>query len=98
MDMVGFYRETQPEPQGVFRESIRATVRSEAPYPKGEIKKYLESGHPVFDIMETTRDVVGGSFTVAGWPSARLPRGHRRRARRGCVIGRVRRPGGPGRR
>ncbi|MFJ6370808.1 hypothetical protein ACIQK5_21860 [Streptomyces virginiae] len=69
MEMVGFYREMQPEPQGVFRESIRDKVRSEAPYPTAEIKKYLESGYPVFDIMETTRDVIGGLFTVAGGSS-----------------------------
>ncbi|MGW7328150.1 hypothetical protein ACWGIU_05935 [Streptomyces sp. NPDC054840] len=69
MEMVGFYREMQPEPQGVFHESIRDKVRSEAPYPKAEIRKYLASGYPVFDIMETTRDVVGGSFTVAGGSS-----------------------------
>lgn len=69
MEMFGFYREMQPEPQGVFHESIRDKVRSEAPYPKTEIKEYLESGYPIFDIMETTRDVIGGSFTVAGGSS-----------------------------
>lgn len=69
MEMIGFYREMQPEPQDVFRESIRDKVRSEAPYPKAKIKEYLESGHPVFDIMEMTRDVIEGLFRVPGGSS-----------------------------
>ncbi|MGW2437548.1 hypothetical protein ACWCY1_12620 [Streptomyces goshikiensis] len=69
MEMVGFYSEMQPEPRGVFHESIRDKVRREAPYPKAEIRKYLEAGYPIFDIMEATQDVIGGSFTVAGGSS-----------------------------
>ncbi|WP_143196631.1 hypothetical protein [Streptomyces sp. MJM1172] len=35
-----------------------------------EGKKYLEAGCPIFDVLETTPDVIGGSFTVAGGSSS----------------------------
>ncbi|MFJ4777931.1 hypothetical protein [Streptomyces sp. NPDC088762] len=69
MDMIGFYREMDPENDAVFREPIGDKVRDQASYPKAEVKQYLDSGHPVFDIMEGTIDVIGGAFRVPGGSS-----------------------------
>ncbi|MEV4195591.1 hypothetical protein [Streptomyces toxytricini] len=57
MELIGFYREMQSAPRDVFRGSLRDQVRSGAAYPKAEVAGYLVAGHPVFDVMETTRDV-----------------------------------------
>ncbi|MGW1201216.1 hypothetical protein [Streptomyces cyaneofuscatus] len=70
MEMIGFFREMEPESSlELFRESIQGKVREQAAYPKAEVQRYLESGHPIFDIMETTLDVVTGSFRVPGGSS-----------------------------
>ncbi|MCX4716853.1 hypothetical protein OG818_13680 [Streptomyces virginiae] len=69
MEMIGFYREMDPENDAVFREPIGDKVRDRTPYPKAEIKRYLDSGHPIFDIMESTIDVVEGAFRVPGGSS-----------------------------
>ncbi|MBT2468202.1 hypothetical protein J7E97_10015 [Streptomyces sp. ISL-66] len=69
MDMIGFYREMDPENGEVFRETIGDKVRDRAPYPKAEVKQYLDDGHPIFDIMEMTSDVIGGAFRVPGGSS-----------------------------
>ncbi|MEU9375945.1 hypothetical protein AB0D94_19455 [Streptomyces sp. NPDC048255] len=69
VEMIGFYREMDPENDAVFRELIGDKVRDHAPYPKAEVKRYLDSGHPVFDIMELTIDVIGGAFRVPGGSS-----------------------------
>ncbi|MFG2749461.1 hypothetical protein [Streptomyces xanthophaeus] len=69
MKLIGFYREMDPENDAVFREPIADKVRDQASYPKAEVKRYLESGHPIFDIMEGTIDVIGGAFRVPGGSS-----------------------------
>lgn len=69
MEMIGFYREMDPENDAVFREPIGDKARDRTPYPKAEIKRYLDSGHPIFDIMESTIDVVEGAFRVPGGSS-----------------------------
>lgn len=69
MEMIGFYREMEPENQDIFHESIRDKVRNQASYPKPEIKKYLESGYPILDVTEMTLDVIEGSFRVPGGSS-----------------------------
>ncbi|MFJ9635188.1 hypothetical protein [Streptomyces sp. NPDC101178] len=70
MEMIGFFREMEPGSSlELFRESIQDKVREQAPYPKAEVQRYLDSGHPIFDIMETTLDVVTGSFRVPGGSS-----------------------------
>ncbi|MGW5071089.1 hypothetical protein ACWEQJ_34385 [Streptomyces cyaneofuscatus] len=70
MEMIGFFREMAPGSSlEIFRESIQGKARDQASYPKAEVQRYLESGHPIFDIMETTLDVVTGSFRVPGGSS-----------------------------
>ncbi|MFF4262015.1 hypothetical protein [Streptomyces virginiae] len=69
MEMIGFYREMDPENAAVFREPIEDKVRDRTPYPKAEVKRYLDSGHPIFDIMESTIDVIEGTFRVPGGSS-----------------------------
>ncbi|MEU9802382.1 hypothetical protein [Streptomyces sp. NPDC051000] len=51
MEMIGFYRGMGPENYAVFREPIRDKARDQAPHPKVEVKRYLDSGHPIIDIM-----------------------------------------------
>ncbi|MGW3320926.1 hypothetical protein [Streptomyces virginiae] len=69
MELIGFYREMGPENDAVFREPIGDKVRDQVPYPKAEMKRYLDSGHPIFDIMELTIDVIEGAFRVPGGSS-----------------------------
>ncbi|MGW2558205.1 hypothetical protein ACWCXB_02960 [Streptomyces sp. NPDC001514] len=69
MEMIGFFREMNPENPTLFRESIRDRIPARTPYPKAEIAAYLSSGHPVFDITEVTVDVIEGSFRVPGGSS-----------------------------
>ncbi|WP_432148341.1 hypothetical protein [Streptomyces sp. bgisy029] len=70
MEMIGFFREmAHRNGSEIFRESIQGKVRDHPAYPKAEVKRYLDSGHPIFDIMETTLDVVNGSFRVPGGSS-----------------------------
>ncbi|WP_433397209.1 hypothetical protein [Streptomyces sp. CA-146814] len=70
MEMIGFFREMAPGSSlEIFRESIQDRARNQAAYPKAEVQGYLESGHPIFDIMETTLDVMKGSFRVPGGSS-----------------------------
>ncbi|MFD8058808.1 hypothetical protein ACFXA0_26405 [Streptomyces cyaneofuscatus] len=70
MEMIGFFREMEPGSSlELFRDSIQGKVRKQAAYPKAEMQRYLDSGHPIFDIMETTLDVVTGSFRVPGGSS-----------------------------
>ncbi|GGS92337.1 MULTISPECIES: hypothetical protein [Streptomyces] len=69
MELIGFYRELQSAPRDVFRSSLRDQVRSGTAYPKAEVTGYFMAGHPVFDVMESTRDVLEGRFTVPGGSS-----------------------------
>ncbi|MFF3993134.1 hypothetical protein ACFYX8_07415 [Streptomyces cyaneofuscatus] len=70
MEMIGFFREMAPgSTLEIFRESIQGKARDQSAYPKAEVQAYLESGHPIFDIMETTLDVIEGSFRVPGGSS-----------------------------
>ncbi|MFB6478194.1 hypothetical protein ACFCXF_00100 [Streptomyces virginiae] len=64
MEMIGFYREMDPENDAVFREPIGDKVRDRTPYPKAEIKRYLDSGHPIFDIMELRRAPWGSAWSA----------------------------------
>lgn len=69
MQFVGFFREMQPNPDEVFKESIFDHLTGGPSYEASNVVRYLESGYPVFDIMEGTRDVLGGKFLVPGGSS-----------------------------
>lgn len=69
MRFVGFFKEMQANPKEVFKESICDHLAKGSPYETDSVARYLESGHPIFDIMEGTRDVLGGKFLVPGGSS-----------------------------
>ncbi len=53
----------------MFTESIFDHLTHRTPYQSAKVIKYLESGHPVSDIMEFTVDVIGNRFKVPGGSS-----------------------------
>ncbi|MFC5070942.1 hypothetical protein ACFPN0_04975 [Kitasatospora cinereorecta] len=69
MEMIGFFQEMHSGGSEVFHESIKGKVRSQTSYPKSKIVGYLQSGYPIFDIMETTSDVIEKSFQIPGGSS-----------------------------
>lgn len=69
MQSVGFFREMEPGNPMTFSESIKDSLGQRGTYNAEQVATYLESGHPVFDITETTADVVGEKFRVPGGSS-----------------------------
>lgn len=66
MELIGFFRQLDPENSEVFTEDIEAALHRKSQYDREVVCRYLHSGHPVFDIMEGTEDVIGKSFLVPG--------------------------------
>ncbi|WP_157855875.1 hypothetical protein [Streptomyces aureocirculatus] len=69
MKFVGFYQDMNPEGPSLYSEST-PSINSGAPeYSSQEVRRYLHSGHPVLDVMESTTDVIGQAFHVPGGSS-----------------------------
>jgi hypothetical protein len=69
MKMVGFYREMDSSNPETFHETLRENVNNPPNYSREMVKNYLDSGYPIFDVTETTVDVIAGSFRVPGGSS-----------------------------
>ncbi len=70
MQPVGFFRELEPESPHTYKESISDSITATQPhYPKDQVVRYLNAGHPVLDIMEITVDVIERAFQIPGGSS-----------------------------
>lgn len=69
MKYLGFFREIGPENLSVYAESIELAKRREVDYRKVEIIAYLESGHPLLDVMESCPDVLDSKLSIRGGSS-----------------------------
>ncbi|MDI3419943.1 hypothetical protein [Streptomyces luteolus] len=69
MQFVGFFCEIEPDNPDVYSAPISLALAGADGYPAEEMARYLESGHPIFDVMEGTRDVVGDLFHSPGGSS-----------------------------
>ncbi|WP_330337503.1 hypothetical protein [Streptomyces sp. NBC_00557] len=69
MKLIGFYQEMDPG----YRESWGGPAprpdSGAGTYPVGDVVGYLKSGYSILDVMESTVDVIGGSFRVPGGSS-----------------------------
>jgi hypothetical protein len=66
---IGLFAEIGPSRPEVYRESIYDAVRPDAEPEEEDICEYLNSGIPLFDVMESTRDVISGDSYIKGGPS-----------------------------
>ncbi|MFJ1750930.1 hypothetical protein ACIOJD_32530 [Streptomyces sp. NPDC088116] len=66
LKLIGFYREMYSVSWGSPVPSVESGVEK---YSVRNLVGYLESGYPVFDVMELTTDVIGGAFSVPGGSS-----------------------------
>ncbi|GGW58615.1 hypothetical protein [Streptomyces xantholiticus] len=69
MKMIGFYCEMDSSNPEIFRESLHENIGKPPNYSKKMVRNYLDSGYPIFDITETTVDVIASSFRVPGGSS-----------------------------
>jgi hypothetical protein len=69
MKTVGFYCEMDSANPVIFHELLHEKIGNPPNYSKEMVRSYLDSGHPIFDITETTVDVIAGSFRVPGGSS-----------------------------
>ncbi|SOD65849.1 hypothetical protein SAMN06297387_12381 [Streptomyces zhaozhouensis] len=63
---VGFYAELVPDDTAPHHGSLREALSPPGDYPPEPVAAYLEAGHPVLDLTEGTRDVIGDAFHVPG--------------------------------
>ncbi|MFH8796690.1 hypothetical protein [Streptomyces sp. NPDC017941] len=70
MKFVGFYRDMKPDGPEIYGEETPSINPGGAPeYSFQEVSRYLHSGHPVLDVMESTTDIIGQAFQVPGGSS-----------------------------
>ncbi|MBB4891701.1 hypothetical protein FHS39_000701 [Streptomyces olivoverticillatus] len=69
MQSVGFFRELEPDNPSTFKEPIKDSLQCDVSYAREDVARYLDGGHPIFDIMESTVDVIGNVFRVPGGSS-----------------------------
>jgi len=69
MRTLGLFRELEPKRPDVFRSSIIDAIRELPGRYDAEVARYLDSGIPLIDIMESTTDVIGGDARISGGSS-----------------------------
>lgn len=69
MKLIGFFRDMDPESPSVYSEKTPSKNSGKPDYPLREVERYLRSGHPILDVMESTADVIGEAFHVPGGSS-----------------------------
>ncbi|MFE0041037.1 hypothetical protein [Streptomyces sp. NPDC059015] len=62
----GFFRQLEPDGPVVFSEDIQAAVVAGPNYPVEGVVRYLKAGHPILDVADSARDVLGGASRIAG--------------------------------
>ncbi|QRX93448.1 hypothetical protein [Streptomyces noursei] len=69
MELVGFFREMEPNNAEVYKESITNAYGRGGGYETALVSTYLRSGYPILDVTESTVDAINGSFRVPGGSS-----------------------------
>ncbi|KOX11716.1 hypothetical protein ADK66_05825 [Micromonospora sp. NRRL B-16802] len=69
MKTVGFFRELDPNPTELYRESIHAHLSSKPLSDATQVEGYLRSGHGLIDVMGAEIDVLGSGRHLIGGAS-----------------------------
>lgn len=70
MEFIGFYGELDPSgPKEIYKEMLKEVVEIDGSYQASRIIAYLDSGHPILDVMESTPDPLSPGVFVRGGAS-----------------------------